>query len=358
MTSRERITAALNRQQTDRTPRHEHFWPETRDAWIAQGLSPDTDLAELARSDIRILDGYDPTLRLAQETLEETDTYRILRDGNGAVKKYWKGRSGVPEFIGRFAIQSRDDWDRLKDRLLNPDGRLDVAARVRASREFHERGYFVAWGVMGFWESSRDILGPQTLLMNVALDPGWIREMMEYFESLFVRMYAQLTAAGAWLDGLFFYEDLGYRNGLFISPACYREILWPSHGRIFRRLRDDGRYVIIHSCGRVTQAVEPLIEAGIHCLQPLEAKAGMDLACLKSAFGRQIAFMGNVDVMVLRTNNRDLVRREVLGKLEAGTAGGGYVFHSDHSIPPEVTLETYQYCQALIDQFDRNASGG
>lgn len=81
-------------------------------------------------------------------------------------------------------------------------------------------------------------------------------------------------------------------------------------------------------------------------------------AGLKSAFGRQVAFMGNVDVMVLRTNNRDLVRREVLGKLEAGTAGGGYVFHSDHSVPPEVSLETYRYCQTLIDQFDRNASGG
>ncbi len=358
MTSRERIIAALNRQPVDRTPRHEHFWPETREAWIEQGLSPDTDMNELARSDIRIVDGYIPTLRLEEQTLEETDSYRIVRDGNGAVKKYWNDHSGVPEFTGQFAVQSREDWDRYKDRLLKTEGRHDLAARVKSCREYHQGDYFVAWGVMGFWEASRDILGPETLLMNVALDPGWIREMMEHFESLFMRMYEELVAAGAYLDGLFFYEDLGYKNGLFISPASYREILWPSHCRIFQRLRDDGRHVIIHSCGRITQAVEPLIEAGIHCLQPLEAKAGMDLAAMKTGYGDQIAFMGNIDVMVLRTNDKDLVRREVLGKLKAGAAGGGYVFHSDHSIPPEVTLETYRYCQSLIDEFDLQASGG
>jgi len=358
MTSRERVIAALNRQPTDRTPRHEHFWAETRDAWIAQGLPADVDLAEVARSDIRCVDGYDRTLRLPEEVLEETEAFRILRDGNGATKKYWKHRSGVPEFTGRFAVRTREEWDEYKDRLLDPDGRMDVAARVEASRRFHEANFFVAWGVVGFWESARDVLGPENLLVHVALDPGWIREMMEIFEALFIRMYERLCSAGAWLDGLFFYEDLGYRNGLFISPSAYREILWPSHRRVFQRMADDGRYVILHTCGQVRQAVDSLVEAGVHCLQPLEAKAGMDLAALKSTYGDRLAFMGNVDVMVLRTNNKELVRREVLAKLHAGTRGHGYVFHSDHSIPPEVTLETYRYCQDVIDEFDRNCRGG
>jgi hypothetical protein len=29
-------------------------------------------------------------------------------------------------------------------------------------------------------------------------------------------------------------------------------------------------------------------------------------------------------------------------------AGGGYVYHSDHSIPPGATLETYQYALSLV----------
>jgi len=104
--------------------------------------------------------------------------------------------------------------------------------------------------------------------------------------------------------------------------------------------------------------IELLIEAGVDCLQPLEAKAGMNLAELKVKYGDRLAFMGNVDVMVLRTNDSGAIRREVMSKLEAGTRGGGYVFHSDHSIPPEITLESYRFCQELVDEFDEQYSGG
>jgi len=358
MTSRERMAAALDRQPTDRTPRHEHFWSETRDAWIAQGLSPDVDLAAFARSDIRGLDGYDHTLRLPTETLEEADDYHVIRDANGATKKYWKNHSGVPEFTGEFAVQTRAQWDEYKDRLLDATDRADIEERVRASHVLRAGDFFVTWGVLGFWESARDILGPETLLLNVAADPGWIREMIEHFETLFVTMYERLCAAGVYFDGLFFYEDLGYRNAMFMSPRSYREIIWPSHCRIMQRLRGDGRHVIVHSCGRVLEAIEPLIEAGMSCLQPLEAKAGMDLASLKRLYGDRLAFMGNVDVMVLRTNNREAIAREVTGKLIAGSRGGGYVFHSDHSIPPEITLDTYRFCQELVDAFDDKRLGG
>ncbi|MHC4797354.1 MAG: hypothetical protein ACYTF1_11990 [Planctomycetota bacterium] len=45
-------------------------------------------------------------------------------------------------------------------------------------------------------------------------------------------------------------------------------------------------------------------------------------------------------------------------KLEAGSVGGGYVFHSDHSIPPEVDLETYRFCLELLDKFDQKYARG
>jgi len=361
MTPRQRLQAAIKRQPTDRTPRHEHFWPETVDAWIEQGLPAGTELADLddvARSDMRGIPGYDRTLRLEEAVLEETDEYRVIRDGNGASKKFWKKHSGVPEFRGEFAVQTRQQWDSYKDRLLDPTGRMDVAEQVRMSRELRDTGYFVYWGVVGFWESVRDILGPATLLLNVAAEPGWIREMIEHFEAQFLAMYEQLRSAGAYMDGLFIYDDLAYRNAMFMSPASYREIIWPSHCRAFGRVHEDNLPVIFHSCGRVEQVIDLLIEAGVDCLQPLEAKAGMNLAELKDRYGDRLAFMGNVDVMVLRTNDKDAIGREVMSKLQTGSQGGGYVFHSDHSIPPEITLETYRFCQELVDEFDDKRLGG
>ncbi|UCD29787.1 MAG: hypothetical protein JSV03_04700 [Planctomycetota bacterium] len=353
MTSRERMLAALRRQTTDRTARHEHFWPETADVWVEQGLPADTDLADYFGSDLRGVDGYDHTLGLPEEVLEETEDWEIRRDGNGVSKKFWKKHSGVPEFTGEFAVQNYQQWNEYKDRLLDPAGRLNLKETVGRSHELRDGGYFVVWGVMGFWEAARDILGPETLLLNVAMEPAWIREIIEHLAALFKTMYEQFRQAGGYMDGLFFYEDLGYRNGMFMSPQSYRELIWPSHCRTFGRVHEDNIPVIVHCCGRVHQAIDSLIEAGMDCLQPLEAKAGMDLGELKARYGDRLSLMGNIDVTVLRTNDKDAVYREVTNKLKAGTEGSGYVFHSDHSIPPEVNLETYRFCLELVEEFDR-----
>jgi uroporphyrinogen decarboxylase len=37
--------------------------------------------------------------------------------------------------------------------------------------------------------------------------------------------------------------------------------------------------------------------------------------------------------------------REIAGKITAAKVGGGYIYHSDHSIPNDVSFE--QYCRVL-----------
>ena len=34
-------------------------------------------------------------------------------------------------------------------------------------------------------------------------------------------------------DGMFFYEDMGFKNRPFMSPAMYEEIMQPGHKRLF-----------------------------------------------------------------------------------------------------------------------------
>jgi uroporphyrinogen decarboxylase len=93
----------------------------------------------------------------------------------------------------------------------------------------------------------------------------------------------------------------------------------------------------------VEALIPSLIEAGINCLQPLEAKAGMDLVKLKQRFGAQIALIGGMDERVLETNDLEAVEAELLSKLPAAMVGSGYVLQVDHSVSPLVNYETYKY---------------
>ena len=100
---------------------------------------------------------------------------------------------------------------------------------------------------------------------------------------------------------------------------------------------------MFHCDGYVEALVPSLIEAGINCLQPLEAKAGMDLLKLKKRFGDQIALIGGMDARILETNDLQAVDAELLSKLPGVMAGNGYVLQVDHSVSPLVDYETYKF---------------
>ena len=92
------------------------------------------------------------------------------------------------------------------------------------------------------------------------------------------------------------------------------------------------------------------IEAGFDCLQPLETKASMDIRKLCPRYGKDLAFFGNIDVMKMITNDLDLIEAEIISKFAAGKATRGYAYHSDHSVPPQVSWQTYQEIMRMVER--------
>jgi uroporphyrinogen-III decarboxylase len=113
-----------------------------------------------------------------------------------------------------------------------------------------------------------------------------------------------------------------------------------------------GLPVIYHGCGNVHLIFEDFIEIGIDAYNPLEAKAGMDAVELKRKFGNQIGYCGNSNIQVWETGDRELIRKEVLRKLNAAK-GGGYIFQSDHSVSSEVSGYTYDYIVKLVREYGK-----
>jgi len=97
----------------------------------------------------------------------------------------------------------------------------------------------------------------------------------------------------------------------------------------------------IHSCGSVWDLIPDLIETGLDVLQPLQVAAGMDLRELLPRFGEQLVLFGNISAAAM-SGPLDAIEAEIREKLSLGRQQGGYIYHSDHSIPPEVSLGRFQ----------------
>ncbi len=143
------------------------------------------------------------------------------------------------------------------------------------------------------------------------------------------------------------WDDLAYKNGPFISPQHYRRFVMPQHERIVQPFRKRGKPAILHTDGNVKLLVPHFIEAGFTALQPLEAKADMDVRELKAQYGDKLAFIGNIDARAL-ARGPEAIRREVESKVPVAAEGGGYIAGSDHSVPPDVSLSNYLYFVELV----------
>ena len=63
-------------------------------------------------------------------------------------------------------------------------------------------------------------------------------------------------------DGIWFYEDMGFKQRPFMSPDMYREIVMPGHRKPMDYCHSLGLKVIMHSCGFIEPLLPGMVEAG------------------------------------------------------------------------------------------------
>jgi len=349
LTGKERMRRILNRQSVDRVGVYESFWPDTYRKWRAEGhVGADESMEDHFDLDLQTSWAFELMADLdhAQTIVEETDQTKLVRSGNGALLRWWKNKSGTPEHVD-FLVKDRAGWQEHVRPFLtdsaNHRRRINFEGYRKAKEHCRKTDRFFCWSGVNVFECMHPVCGHEYMLMGMALDPDWVRDMCEVYAELIINLMEILFAQEGKPDCIWFYEDMGFKEKPFMSPAMYKEIVWPAHKRTFDYAHSLGLKVIVHSCGFVEPLVGGLIEAGMDCLQAMEVKAGMDLLRLKKLYGDKIALMGGMDVRPLVANDRKAIQAELDRKLLPAMAGGGYCLHTDHSIPDQVEYETYKF---------------
>jgi len=353
LTGRERVNRMFARQDQDRVPRQDTFWPETIARWQKEGLQWDHhDVLRLLDADFAVLCwSWPPIFPGQREVLKQDAETDTIRDAWGGIARFWKGRSGTPEHIG-FGCDSREIWEKTyRPAMLAAPNQVDTKmalARYRVARKLGQWTHLS--GVEGF-EALRKILGDEVCLMAMIEDPEWVRDVVAVHTEVVLRSWQAVIDAGAQPDGLWIYGDMAFNHATMCSPAMYRDLVWPFHKQMADWAHQRGMKVIYHTDGRVSGVLDMYIEAGFDCLQPIEAKAGMDIRKFAPTHGDRLAMFGNIDVMKMATNDLDLLEEEIRTKFAAGMATRGYAYHSDHSVPPQVSWDTYKAIIGFVEKY-------
>ena len=353
MTSKERIRLALEHKEADRIPMRDSFWGTTIQRWRQEGLpegeSPDGYFGFDGMASI----GVDISFQVPGGVIEETDDYVISKSSWGVVSKNMKHTTSAPQHID-FLVKDRKSWEENKERLAYNESRVNFDQALAIFKNTQESNTFLNYGGGGLgFDIWQNVVGVRNILIGMKDDPEWVKELYLANVDLHITLVEELMARGIKFDGAYFTDDLGYVNGPFFSPAMYREQLFPAHKKLCDFLNSRGIKVILHSCGGVRPLVPMFVSAGFACLDPLEVKAGMNLIELKKNFGDKLAFIGGIDVRAMAHPNPAVIEKEIREKITLAKQGGGYIFHSDHSVPDNVSFQQYQRTIELVKEYGR-----
>jgi uroporphyrinogen decarboxylase len=106
----------------------------------------------------------------------------------------------------------------------------------------------------------------------------------------------------------------------------------------------------MHCCGNAEAVFDDLIACGLDVMQPLEAKSGLDVRRLKGRYGEALTLFGNIDVIQMAASD-EAIQAEIRDKFAVAKPGGGYIYHSDHSVPPAVSWPRYQHVMELVRRY-------
>ena len=288
------------------------------------------------------------------------DGSSVVRNPQGVVyakraaDAYYHDPVGAP--LGHItAAAELDQFDTLFDRWDYSyvyDEPLDaLARRAKEQYESTDRAVVTLWR-LHYFQAGMLMRGYERFMIDIMIDKDLAHAVMAKLHRAYMdRVDALLDALGDYVDIVFLTDDLGTQKGSMISPAVYREIIFPYIAEVVGKIKAAGKRVVMHSCGAVSDFIPAMIEMGVDALNPVQVSAaGMNPSELAKQYGRDIAFWGGgCDTQhALNAADPEVVRADVRRRLEEFGPDAHLVFTQVHNIQYDVSPENIL---AMRDEF-------
>lgn len=186
------------------------------------------------------------------------------------------------------------------------------------------------------YERAWILRGMENLLTDMIINPRFVRNLFGCITDYNIEQVKKVLTYD--IDGIFFGDDWGMQVGLQMGYRLWREFIYPEINRMYKVVKDKGKFVCIHCCGDVDELFDELIEIGLDLFNPFQPEV-MDVYSLLNKYRGRLSFHGGMSTQkVLPFYNTEDVREETKKLIEAGKEGS-YIFAPAHAVKGDVPIE-------------------
>ncbi|TEU15752.1 MAG: hypothetical protein E3J25_03465 [Anaerolineales bacterium] len=314
MSSRERVLAALRREEPDRVP----YCELGVDRALAQTLmgwgAPIGQAANLEANTYSL----DESKAIASFLHKDNICY-VLRAPVFARKV--AGKNGRL-FYGEGMVKTEADLSTIE--LPDP---YDDALYAEAKEFVEGKGDYALWFVtrMGIFPTMLS-MGFEGFSVALYENRAFVEAVLDRFCEWSYVVAERVCQLG--FDAYVSTDDMAFKTTTFFSPAVFRELVLPRYQRLAQEVTLPW---LIHSDGNLLPFLDDLLGLGIVGLHPNE-KGAMDIRATKRDYGDRICVLGNLDLNILGMGTPQDVDDEVRELIRDLAPGGGYILTSGNSL--------------------------
>ncbi len=196
---------------------------------------------------------------------------------------------------------------------------------------------------LSLYERAWTLRGMTQLFEDMIDRPEFVEELFDAIADHTIQQVHQALKFD--FDAFHFGDDYGMQTGLIMGLDRWRRLFKPRLARIFEPVRKAGKFIFLHSCGKVESLLDDFVEIGLSCLDPFQPEVMDTVALIKKYHGR-LAFHGGLSIQkTLPFGSQADVRRQTQRLIDAGSAGG-LIFSPAHAVPGDVPPENLR---AMMD---------
>ena len=322
MTNRERVLASLNHTQPDKTPYNIGFTQKSHAKMVE--FYGDPDFASKLGNCFSVL-----------STAPASGWREIVPD-------IWQDQFGVrwdrsvdkdigvvanclvdAENAGSFVFPDPHDPSRCADYPQRPMEKEDQFVIAEIGFSLFERAWTLA--------------GMENLLMAMCADKAFAHTLLDRILEFNLAIVDHACSYG--IDAMYFGDDWGHQRGLLMGYDLWKEFIGPRVRQQYKAVKDRGKYVVIHSCGKVDELFPDLIEDGLDVFNPFQPEV-IDVFDAKKRYGGRLCFFGGISTQrTLPYATVGEVKEQIKRLIDGVGKDGGYFAAPAHAIPPDAKPE-------------------
>ncbi len=242
----------------------------------------------------------------------------------------------TPENVGNFTFPDPD----------NPS----IYKKFHENIQSGEERFIVANLGFSLFERAWTLAGMENVLMAMATDKDFINQLLDRILEYNIEVIQNCCKFD--IDAMMFGDDWGQQTGLIMGPKTWREFIKPRIRKMYDTVKSNGKFVFIHSCGKVDEIFPDLIECGLDVFNPFQPEV-IDVFEAKKKFGNNLTFFGGISTQkTLPFGTPEQTRNEVKRLLQIVGTNGGLIASPSHAIPGDAKPENiHAMIETLQNQF-------